>query len=61
MPSSNWFKVVNLNKKTFKLTNCEKRAPKINNELFKKFKHGSVLFIFSYKWVIHYHFFPNFL
>lgn len=34
MPSSNWFKVVNFNRKTSKLINYNKCAPKYNNELF---------------------------
>jgi hypothetical protein len=61
MPSSNWFKVVNLNKKTFKLINCNKCAPKNNNELLKLKKHGSILSIFLNKWVIHYHLFSKLL
>jgi len=61
MPSSNWFKVVNLNKKTSKLINCNKCEPKIDNELLKVLKYGSVLSIFSHKWVIHYHFISKLL
>ncbi len=56
------FKVLNLNKYAYKLIDCNKCAPKKNNELPKLKKHGLVSCLYCYLGRLFFiMFIPNFL